>query len=402
MNRRTSTILGFLAAFLVPATASANGFFLWEVSPRSVGQGGAAVAEGEEPATLLYNSAAMTRLDGLQLQLNLYTYIASNSWEDPNTGETVDADTGVFPIPSFFATYRPTDWLTAGVGSYSTFGLTIGWPDRWKGATIAQKSSLRTYTVQPALALGPFEGFSLGGGLSITQGAVKLERGLQLGNEYGTSTIGGSDIGVAPAVSLHYEPTDWLRLGAQYRHKTEMQLDPGDIDFDVPPAYEQTLRDQSLKSTITLPAMAQFGVRAAPSKDFEIEAAVFYLLWHTYDELRFEFDDSSLDQAQKTDWNDAFEWRIGAQYNLDKLALRAGFIWDATPIPDETLDPTLPDNTRLIPSVGAGYDFGSVRADVAYQFVYLLPREVDESENKFPGKYNCMVNTIVFGATVLL
>lgn len=402
MTRRTTALVGFLGALLIPATASANGFFLWEVSPRSVAQGGAAVAEGEEPATLLYNSAGMARLDGFQLQANLYTYIATNQWEDPNTGEKADADLGVFPIPSLFATYKPIDWLALGVGSYSTFGLTIGWPDRWKGAAITQKSSLRSYSVQPALAFGPLEGVSLGTGLTITRGSVKLERGLPLGNDYGTSVLGGVDTGFAPNVSLFYEATDWLRFGAQYRHKTEMVLDPGNIDFDVPPAYQGQLKDQELKTSITLPAMVQAGARVSPTKDLEIEFDAFLLLWHTYDELAFEFEDPTINQTQKTDWHDAWEWRIGGQYTIDKLALRAGFIWDATPIPDETLDPLLPDNHRAIPSIGAGYDFGPVRADAAYQFVYLLPREVNEPENKFPAKYTGIVHTIALGATLKL
>lgn len=402
MNRRISTLAGFLATFLVPSTALANGFFLWEVSPRSVAQGGAAVAEGEEPATLLFNTAGMSRLEGLQLQLNLYTYIAKNHWEDPNTGEEADADPGVFPIPSFFVTYKPLEWLSAGVGGYSTFGLTIGWPDGWKGAAIAQESSLRTYTVQPSLALGPFDGLSVGAGVSITRGSVELERGLALGNDYGTSTLGGVDTGYAPTVSLFYEANDWLRFGAQYRHSTEMKLEPGDIDFEVPEAYQQQLQDQHVQGTIMLPGMAQLGSRVSPTEDLELEFAVFYLLWHTYEELRFEFEDPTLNQVQKTSWNDAFEWRIGGQYMMDKLALRAGFIWDATPIPDDTLDPMLPDNHRLIPSVGAGYDFGTVRADAAYQLVYLLPREVNEPVNRFPGKYTGLVHTIALGATVKL
>jgi long-chain fatty acid transport protein len=402
MTRRTIALVGLVGVLLVPGTASANGFFLWEVSPRSVAQGGAAVAEGAEPATLLYNSAGMARLDGLQLQANLYTYIASNSWEDPNTGEKADADLGVFPIPSLFATYKPLDWLALGVGGYSTFGLSLGWPDRWKGSYITQKSSLRSYSVQPALALGPFEGVSVGAGLTITRGSVKLERGLLLGNDYGTSTIGGVDTGYAPNFSLFYEATDWLRVGGQYRHKTEMILDPGKIDFEVPAAYQQQLKDQNLKTSITLPAMAQLGARVLPAKDLEIEFDAFLIMWNTYDELAFEFEDPTINQTQKTDWHDAWEWRIGGQYSMDKLALRAGFIWDSTPIPDETLDPLLPDNHRLIPSVGAGYDFGMVRADAAYQFVYLLPREVNEPENKFPAKYGAIVHTIALGATVKL
>lgn len=402
MTRRTLSIVGFLGAILAPATASANGFFLWEASPRSAAQGGAVVAEGEEPATLLFNTAGMARLEGLQLQATLYTYVADYTWEDPNTGEKADADRGIFPIPSFFATYKPTDWLAMGVGSYSIFGLAIAWPDRWKGSSITEESSLRTYTVQPSLAFGPFEGLSAGAGLSVVFGSVSLERGLALGNDYGTSHLGGTDTGYAPNFSLFYEATDWLRFGAQYRHQVDMTLDPGKIDFEVPPAYQAQLRDQNVRGSLTLPGMVQVGSRVLPAKNLELEFAVFYLLWSAYDELRFEFDDPTLNQVQKTDYHNAFEWRFGGQYMVDKLALRAGIMWDATPVPDETVDPLLPDNHRIIPSLGAGYDFGSVRADIGYLAVFILPREVNEPVNKFPAKYSGMAHTISLGLTVLL
>jgi len=361
------------------------------------------VAEGEEPATLLFNTAGMARLEGLQLQANLYTYVAfGNKWEDPNTGESADVDAAFFPIPALFATYKVTDWLAAGVGSYSIFGLSQGWPDRWKGAAISQASSFRTYTFQPSLAVGPFDGFSIGAGLSITRGAIKLERGLPLGNQYGTSELGGATTSYSPNLAVLYEATEWLRLGAQYRHKADMVLDAGKVDFDVPPAYQQQLRDQQIKGSLTLPAMAQAGARVLPAKDFELEFDVFYLLWHTYDEIPLEFEDKTLNQTLKPNWHDSFEWRLGGAYGMEKLALRAGILWDSTPVPDDTLDPMLPDNHRVIPSIGAGYDFGMVRADAAYQFVYILTREVNEPENSFPARYSGVVHTICLGATVKL
>jgi long-chain fatty acid transport protein len=207
---------------------------------------------------------------------------------------------------------------------------------------------------------------------------------------------------MTPNFSLFYEATDWLRLGSSYRHKATVKLDPGDADFEVPAAYDQQLRDQKVRASITLPSILQFGVRVLPMKDFEVEADAFYLFWHMYDKLVFEFDDPTLNQTQVYDYHDAWEWRLGAQYHMSDLSLRAGIMWDATPIPDETLDPLLPDNHRIIPSLGAGYDFGIIRADAAYQFVYLLPRTVNEPVNKFPAKYNGVVHTISLGATLEL
>lgn len=400
MNRRSIAVLGFASVLLAPAAAHANGFFLYESSPRAVAEGGAVSALGEEPATVVYNPAGMTRLDGLQAQLNLYTYIAANSFESPS-GKKTSADTGVFPTPAGFLTYKPIDKVALGIGSYSMYGLALNWPDKWDGYQLVKKASLRSYQVQPSVAFGPVAGLSFGAGLDLIYGSVELSRGLPLGsNNWGTTTIGGSAMGIGANFGLLYEPTDYLRVGLTYRTAATMKLDPGEATFEAPPTFDQQLKGQDVSVSLNLPAISSLGVRVTPFENFQVEADAFLLQWSKYKELNFQFEDPALNSVEPKNWHDAWEYRIGAQYSLDKLALRAGFLWDRTPIPDETLDPTLPDNDRLIPSIGAGYQFTKgFRADLAYHFVYLIPREVDASVNKFPGRYKATVNTIAVGVT---
>lgn len=401
--KRTLAVLSFTAALCTPASALADGFFLYELSPRAVAQGGATAAEGKEPATLAFNPAGMARLDGLQLQANLYTYIAANDFETPS-GEEIDADTGFFPIPSGFVTWKPNEWFAAGIGSYSIYGLTIDWPTRWAGYQIIKRASLRSYQLQPTIALGPFKGLSAGVGLDVIFGGVELSRGLPLGSgQWGESKIGGQTTGYGVTAGLFYEAAKWMNLGVSYRSKVKMNLDDGKVDFTVPAAFDQLLRDQSVRTSLNLPTIINAGVRVIPSEHVAVEFDLTYLGWNSYDRLVFMFDDPQLNMTQNPDWHSAFEYRIGTELTFDKLAVRGGFLFDQTPIPDETLDPLLPDNHRLIPSIGAGYEFAKAfRADAAYQFVYLLPRTVDASENAFPGTYRSIVNTIVLGVTAKL
>lgn len=400
MTRRSIAVLGFATVLLVPAAAHANGFFLYETSPRAVAEGGAVTALAEEPATVLYNPAGMTRLDGFQAQFNLYTYFASNSFEDP-AGNKTSADMGIFPIPAEFVTYKPIDKLALGVGGYSIYGLALNWPDRWEGYNLVKKASLRSYQAQPSVAIGPFAGLSFGAGFDIIYGTVELSRGLPLGSgNWGTTTIGGTSIGYGANVGLLYEPMDALRVGLTYRSGVTMSLDPGDATFEVAPEFDQQLKGQQVRVSLNLPPITTFGVSVNPTKSLQLGADAFYLQWSKYKSLDFQFDDPALNSTEVKNWHDAWEFRIGGQYSLDRLALRAGFLFDQTPVPDDTLDPTLPDNHRLIPSIGAGYEFSkSFRADLAYHFVYLLPRTVDASQNKFPGTYHANVNTVVVGAT---
>jgi long-chain fatty acid transport protein len=362
------------------------------------------VADGSDPSAVLYNPAGIARLDGFRAQVNLYTYFTSNSWQDPVSGETVHAETGVFPIPAEYVTYKPTDEVAIGVGGFSIFGLALEWPSGWAGQHIVEYASLRSYTVQPTIAIGPLEGLSFGAGFDLIYGSVEIRRRLPLASgTWGEAVVGGSSLGYGGNIGVLYEPRPWFRAGVAYRTPATVSLDPGDAGFEVPPAYDSQLRGQQVRTEITLPGMATFGIRVAPTDSFELEVDANLIQWSSYDSLVFQFDDPALDSTEVKAWHDAVEVRIGGQYNYDWLDVRLGFLFDQTPVPDETVDPTLPDNHRLIPSVGAGARLTDwLRTDLAYQFAYILPREVDASVNRFPGRYEAMAHTIVAGLELMI
>ncbi|RMG29807.1 MAG: transporter, partial [Methanobacteriota archaeon] len=86
--------------------------------------------------------------------------------------------------------------------------------------------------------------------------------------------------------------------------------------------------------------------------------------------------------------------RIGAHYDVnERLSLRAGYLWDETPQPIESVSPLLPDDTRNDFSVGIGYKFGNVTLDAGYMFVNIGERTtvengVGKNDNGFNGTYN--------------
>jgi long-chain fatty acid transport protein len=210
-------------------------------------------------------------------------------------------------------------------------------------------------------------------------------------------------VGYGANLGLHYEPCRYFRGGISYRSPIRVSLDSGEATFNVPPTYVQQLRGQGFTASILLPGMVIFGARVTPIEQLQIEIDGQMIQWETYKDLSFEFEDKSLNQSQAKNWHNAWEFRIGAQYEIDDLALRVGFLYDQTPQPDETVDPTLPDNNRFIPGAGVGYQFTDwLRGDLGYHFVYVVPREVDASVNTFPGKYNVMVHTVVVGLGVKL
>ncbi len=61
----------------------------------------------------------------------------------------------------------------------------------------------------------------------------------------------------------------------------------------------------------------------------------------------------------------------------ENFALRAGFLYDKTPQPVETVDPLLPDANRWALTGGFGYKSGNFVIDVAYQYEPFKDRKVE-------------------------
>jgi long-chain fatty acid transport protein len=78
--------------------------------------------------------------------------------------------------------------------------------------------------------------------------------------------------------------------------------------------------------------------------------------------------------------------RLGAEYRVtDPLALRAGFVYDQSPVPANTMGPELPDADRLNYMVGAGYKIGKVTIDGA--LMYIDKKDRTASNPQFNGTW---------------
>lgn len=396
--------LSAAATLAMVTPASASGYLLYEASPTGMAQGGAMIADGSEAATLFYNPAGLARLEGFNGQVSLAAYYAgAASYRSSITGIKEKADPGFFPMPTVFASYKVNDWLTFGLGGYSAYGLGVTWPTKWAGYTQAKKATLTSYQLQPSVAIGPFRGFSIGAGIDILSGSVDITRGIPFtdGN-YGEVRVAGGASAVGFNAGVFYEPAEWVRLGATFRSSIKINLTDGSADFTVPKAFEESLRDQTVKTSLKTPPMVGFGARFTPVKPLQIELDAMYIGWSVYDRLDFQFDNKALNSSSEKDWNDSFQLRLGGQYAFEnKLSVRAGVIFDKNPIPDKNFDALLPDADRVDFSAGAGYSFGKVRVDGAYMFVYFLPRTLGV-ENPLPGTWRVNAHVFSLGASIKL
>ena len=185
---------------------------------------------------------------------------------------------------------------------------------------------------------------------------------------------------------------DNLKLGLGFRSAVGLDF-KGDVDFQLPEGVPKTVAanfpDGKINAELTLPHSFALGV-GWDAEDFTVEVSANLTLWQSYDELRINFDSGlpSPSSAAPRDWNMAPTFRLGGEYRItEMISARLGGGYDMTPMPDETIDVSLPDSDRILASGGVGGKFGPVLVDVSYMLVYKLARESKDSVNFPVGQY---------------
>ena len=89
----------------------------------------------------------------------------------------------------------------------------------------------------------------------------------------------------------------------------------------------------------------------------------------------------------------------------ENLAVRAGYLRDNHAVPDEYVEPTLPEGDRNLYSIGLGYKLNNVTFDAYYMLLLQDDRTIKDSKLEvngqpfpFNGTYKGMAN--MFGLTM--
>lgn len=431
-------LLALVSLFLFTGQAMAAGFGIYEWGARGQALGGAMVGRADDPSALVYNPAGITQLDGFHLMTGL-TFIsprASAEMTDPYSGSssTQSANDVNWYIPHLYATYTLNDRVSFGLGVFTRYGLGNDYDDNWWGRYNTTHVSLTTMSINPNVAWKLTNKFSMSFGLEFqrmtvdmrqkidgtklvygalgnTLGAFWLRsRGLGLNvNDPGTDaldfsqTLKGEGWGVGGVIGLHYQISDQWAAGLSYRSRISTTI-RGRAKYNFTDeswghlkafkkASDQLFKETDVTTKITTPDSIQAGVVYKPLQNLSIEAGAVYTVWSTYEELQINYDNPSLgtdEIVSEKNWNDTWRLNVGVEYlPLDWLALRAGYVWDQSPLEKGYEDYFLPANDRHLYSVGLGLMAGGLQLDLAYTYLDIMERDVDARVDAgvFAGKF---------------
>lgn len=392
---RTQSVVAWVLAGLACLSGEvfAGGVSFTEHGAAATGKANAFAGEANDPSAIFYNPAGITQLPGTQVMFGSSVVYLDSTFRSSTTAESTALQDQFVLVPHLYVTHRFKAWderLSLGLGVYTPYGLVIDWPDNWQGRFDSTNVKLRVTGINPTIAFRATKDLSLAAGIRFTNAAAEFERKINIGN--GESKVRVHDITSHPIgwnVGLLYHVTETTSVGLQFKSEIQAKA-KGVADFTGPAAA--VFKNTGFQTQLKFPPQLVAGISTKIIPRWTINADVEWEGWRTLGALPLDFEASTvLDNAGCTNqqtfrqagcrnWHNSYIYRIGAEYKAtDRLALRLGYFYDQSPIPDNTFDANIPNSNLHAITGGFGYKWTSTAIDIAYLIGFYEKRSVDSS-----------------------
>lgn len=387
---------------LFPASAFSHGWGGYEQGAKAKGMGGAFTGLADDPTAIFYNPAGIVQLDGTQISLGFAVPTITGQFKSNGTsgiqgdtaGKETDLETHSFFLPNFYATTQVTDKLSFGLGEYTIYGLGFEWPDSFPGkfAPVGKKAQLETAGLSLVSAYKITDKLSIAAGGRAERAKLELQNDTFVapGIDPVDTEISGDDYAFAWQAAIFCTLSEEWRAGLSYRSETRYTFDNLDVGF-TPQIPMIGLMNTKADMNATMPQFASLGV-AWSRGPFTVTADVYWWEWSSIDRLYFTLDQPVAGQPSVTvpmDWNDTWSYALGGQYILKAfdrdISLRAGFMYETSPIPAETVNPAGYQGDNLLYNVGAGTKIGPLYYDMYFTYVDTKDRVWNNASGDSPN-----------------
>ncbi len=403
----------FLVALLAASPARGNALDTFGFGPRSEAMAGAQTADASGWAAAFHNPAAVARTDDVEAAIGYSGAVTHLNIDGTDAGITTPRGTSLglaVPIP-------------LGHGVKLAFGVAAYIPDQFivrvqlipiaEPHFVLLDNNLQHIVVQPVLALRILRWLSVGGGVTLLADAagngITFDVGAVGGQKVGQAALDVSlPIRAAPVVGVLVEPTPHLRLGATWRGEIDLKLKldilsnvnvaglvTGDVlislralDFYTPMrttvgAAWDALPSLTLTADLDWIRWSAFS-GGAPDLAVLVHLAIAPSLVHA--------------AIAEPSFHDVWAPRVGAEWRRAlgshvELAVRGGYAFERSPVPDQVGLTSFADNDRHVIALGGGVALSNItslmakplRFDVALQWQELVPRTTVKDPSFAPG-----------------
>lgn len=272
-------------------------------------------------------------------------------------------------VPAFIAGWRVSPEIVLGFAMHAPFGLATEYSSNFVGSFDGVRSELTTINFTPMVSFTPDPSFTVAAGLVLQYADAKLTNRVGIGADP-IADIAGDGFDVGFVIGFAAEPIAGTSMGLAIRSGFEHKLE-GDLSANFPfPG------GRSGEAAFDLPAVVSFGVVQDLRPDLRLMAEVEWTGWSAFDDLTISNDTVTVDDPQN--YEDSAFVSFGAEYDVDdRLTIRAGAGYDATPTRDAFRTVRTPDGDRLWLSAGASYDITeTVGLDLGYTLILFDDTQV--------------------------
>ncbi|MFQ5562895.1 MAG: OmpP1/FadL family transporter [Parvularculaceae bacterium] len=423
------------------APAAAGGFALEQQDANAIGAAYAgAQARFGDAGFAYHNPAAIFGTGSFQASFSIAALIPDTRYDNasaalldafPVAGRT--QDDGALEnaaVPNFSAAFRLTDRVSAGLTINAPFGLNSKYAADSVIRYHALETDAKVVSIAPMAAIEPYHGLVIGAAVriqvldleastAIDAAGMALASGLP-GFMPGTSDVfvalDGDDVDMGFAVGAQAQLHDRLRIGASYASKITHDLSGG-ANFDLSASAAGQLinamtgmfETTTFTSEFVTPASASIGAIFEASDALDLMASAVFTRWSDFEGLTTTFANPAQPPDVFTqDWKDVWAFSAGGEYKLTRSArVRAGFMFEDSPVNDAFASPRIPDADRYWINAGVSYDINDrLAVDGGLGIAILEKRRINLSsaapENMSRGDLTATFDTTGFVAALRL
>jgi long-chain fatty acid transport protein len=376
-------------------------FFLPAISPaatqihgaKAAGMGTAFIAIADDLSAMAHNPAGLTFSKDTNVYMGATAVILSSDYKSP-FGGSEDAEFQVFVPPHLYiSTDFDTEDKVLGLAVFSPFG--IG-GRKWSQSGLTRyaetESLITTLAVNPTFAWQIKPGLSIGLGVFYMYAKNEAEKMIDQSlmgagdAKFGLDMDGG---GWGYNLGILVTPSKKFSYGIAYRSGVKVDQS-GDIKLEnIAPALHPLFGGSHFKTdvqtTLDFPQIVSLGIAYRPTGRLTFGLDVEWLDWSSFGrqnlDLENEVPEAGLsDTSTNLDWKDIWMVKIGVEYQVnDMFALRTGYAYSETAVPEHTLSPGYPDSDQHNLSIGLGYHIKNWVIDTFYMATFYQDRTVSNS-----------------------
>lgn len=369
----------------------AAGYGINEQSASYLGTGFAGRASNAIDASIASsNPAGISFVEGRQISAGADVILEGGSFNGQVEGSPADraGSTDGFQKTSFvpfgyFAMPIDDQW-SVGLAGYAPYGIELDYEDNWVGSWFGDQTSVQVMALQGTIAYNFRNDFSVGFGLIGAHVKGKLTS-----RPFGAEgTIEGDDNTLAWNVGALWNVNKQTALGVAYHSTYKFHL-KGDYTVANSPLPGVIANGtQAAKLKIVMPEKLMLSATHKLDDQWTIMADATWTRWKRFEE--FDVQDTAGESLNYVpmNWKNTWALSLGTSYQLnDQWLLRAGYMFDQSPVNNDNRTVRSPDANRNWFTFGANWELAdNMNVDLAYAYVKLQNGTIDEQKYDGPNQ----------------